>query len=255
MSLSSRFWIPLWAASVFASPAAAQARPEAKPKLTPRDAFFSVGPEPVDHKTGAKVIKASAGPSIGVQYILRKRVDGELLDVSPDAVFRRDDRIAFAVRSNVSGYMYIANKLSSGVWKTMFPSPETQGGDNHVEALKWYDMPPGYQFVFEDPPGVEEVFVLFSRERVRDLETLWQTPKAPRPGAKAVDDPPRLMAGTIPNSMVKQLRSLSTRDLRIEKIDNDTPAPGKEKEKAVYIVNPTGRSDSRVWADLRLVHK
>jgi hypothetical protein len=53
--------------------------------------------------------------------------------------------------------------------------------------------------------------------------------------------------------MVGQLREAYARDLIVEKITEDTP--GDRKEKAVYVVNPTGSDSSRVVADLILVHK
>jgi hypothetical protein len=44
-----------------------------------------------------------------------------------------------------------------------------------------------------------------------------------------------------------------SRDLKIEKVDEQTP--GEKKETAVYVVNPSGSADSRVVADLLLVHR
>jgi hypothetical protein len=52
---------------------------------------------------------------------------------------------------------------------------------------------------------------------------------------------------------VGRMRRAYGRDLIIEKV---TPAtPGEKKETAVYVVNPTGSSSSRVVADLTLVHQ
>ena len=49
-----------------------------------------------------------------------------------------------------------------------------------------------------------------------------------------------------------------TRDLIVETVDDSTPAdksPEQKKEAAVYVVNPSGSPDSRVVADVELVHR
>ena len=61
------------------------------------------------------------------------------------------------------------------------------------------------------------------------------------------------MAANISNSAVDRMRNAYGRDLIIEKVDPNTP--GDKKETAVYVVNPTGSADSRVVADLHLVHQ
>jgi hypothetical protein len=61
------------------------------------------------------------------------------------------------------------------------------------------------------------------------------------------------MAAAISNSAVNRMRESYSRDLIVEKVDPATP--GDKKETAVYVVNPTGSADSRVVADLHLVHQ
>ena len=62
-----------------------------------------------------------------------------------------------------------------------------------------------------------------------------------------------IMAVNISNSAIDGMRTAYARDLIIEKVDSNTP--GDKKETAVYVVNPSGSSDSRVVADLHLVHQ
>jgi hypothetical protein len=62
-----------------------------------------------------------------------------------------------------------------------------------------------------------------------------------------------IASAAIDNSTVGRLREAYARDLIVEKITEDTP--GDRKEKAIYVVNPTGSKDSRVVADLLLVHQ
>jgi hypothetical protein len=62
----------------------------------------------------------------------------------------------------------------------------------------------------------------------------------------------------IPDSAVGHLRDTYTRDLVIEKVDEKTPedkSAANKKENAVYVVNPSGSSDSRVVAEVKLVHQ
>jgi Domain of unknown function (DUF4384) len=289
MSFSSKFLIPLGAMSLLAAGISAQTAP--KSKLTPRELFYSADPS-VDgsHKTppkgqgtkgskgstpkgdtgatahggaelpgGGHVINASARPPIGVTYTLQKKVGDAMVDVSPDSVFHKDDRIAFVVQTNSPGYLYIGNKGPSGAWNPLFPSAQIENGDNHVEAFHKYPMPPGYRFYFDEKTGVEDVFILFSREPVPDFEKLLYSEQGgSNPGAKPADGksqpkPLNVAKLDLPASTVDRLRTTYSRDLLIEKIDDDKP--GDRKEKAVYIVNPTGNSDSHVWADIRLVHK
>jgi len=292
MLFSSRILIPLCAAGALASAGMAQSAPTApKSQLTPRELFYSAGPAPDDshsHKAASKgqaaqgskapkgnpdavphggaelpggghIINASAGPPIGVTYTLQKRVGDNMVDVSPDSVFHKDDRIDFVVRTNYPGYLYIANKGPTGAWTPLFPSSDIENGDNRVQAFHKYILPPGYRIKFDEQTGVEEVFILFSREPVPDFEKLLYTGQGgSRPAAQSGDDksppkPIKVAKADLPESMVDRLRSAYSRDLVLEKIDDDKP--GDHQEKAVYIVNPTGNSDSHVWADIRLVHK
>jgi hypothetical protein len=294
MSFPSKFLIPLCAAGTFASLAAAQtAKPAPKPQLTPRELFYSAGPAPdASHKGqtkgqsgkgskegpttkggstgsttpggtelpgGGRVFNASAGPPIGITYTLQKKVGGAMVDVSPDAVFHKDDRIIFVVQTNYPGFLYIGNKGPTGAWNPLFPSAQIENGDNRVEAFHKYAMPPGYRFYFDEKTGVEDVFILLSREPVPDFEKLLYTRQggsnpAAKPGdGKAQPKPLNVAKVDLPASVVDRLRSTYSRDLLIEKIDDDKP--GDRKEKAVYVVNPTGNADSHVWADIRLVHR
>jgi hypothetical protein len=294
MSFSSKVLIPLCAAGAFASAAMAQpAQPAPKSQLTPRELFYSVGPAPDDahsHKAtskgqptqgskgtapkgnpdpgaqggkelpgGGQIINASAGPPIGVTYTLQRLVGNDMVDVSPDSVFHKDDRIDFVVRTNYPGYLYIGNKGPTGAWTPLFPSSEIENGDNRVQAFHKYTLPPGYRIKFDQQTGVENVFILFSRQPVPDFEkALYTDPGGSRPAVRSSDDkgppkPIKVAKADLPGSMVDRLRSAYSRDLVLEKIDEDKP--GDRNEKAVYIVNPTGSLDSHVWADIRLVHK
>jgi hypothetical protein len=68
-----------------------------------------------------------------------------------------------------------------------------------------------------------------------------------------------IMMASLDDATVGRLRSASSRDLIVERVDQGTPAnsgaQGDKKETAVYVVNPAGSADSRLVADLHLVHR
>jgi len=139
------------------------AQPAPKPKLTPRELFYSAGPALDDthsHKGtpkdqsgkgtkstkggvpkanpdatahdsgelpgGGHIINASAGPPIGVTYTLQKWVGSDKIDVAPDSVFHKDDRIVFVVQTNYPGYLYIATRDRPVTGTPYFPRPKSR---------------------------------------------------------------------------------------------------------------------------------
>ena len=64
----------------------------------------------------------------------------------------------------------------------------------------------------------------------------------------------RAAISPVDNALVENLRGLYSRDLMIEKVE-DSEEQGKKSDKAVYVVNPSGKSDSRVVADIVLNHQ
>ncbi len=241
---------------------AAPAAPETRPPAVSR-------PEPSALPGGARIYEAAApvrttapapsgGPALGLRYTILKRQGDSMVETAPDTVFHAGDRIQFAVQANAPGYLYIISQGSSGTWKPMFPSAEVENGDNHVEGLRNYTMPPGSRIVFDEQTGIEKVFIVLSRQPEPDLEKMiysLQGPKTQPTSAPEPRTPPRtLMASaSIDDRMVGQFRRAYARDLVIEKVDPSTS--GEKKEYAVYVVNPTGSADSRVVADLQLVHQ
>lgn len=206
----------------------------------------------------------TAGPALGLKYSILKLVDGDMVEVAPESVFHAGDRIRFNVETNGPGYLYIISQGSSGTWKPMFPSPEVEDGNNRVEGFRSYTMPPKTRLYFDEQAGAEKVFIVLSRTPEPDLEKIIYslqggkakpaTQPASQPAAPAPAPSQTLMASAaIDNSTVGRLRMAYARDLIVETITEGSAGP--RKEKAVYVVNPTGSQDSRVVADLTLVHK
>ena len=218
---------------------------------------------------------ARSGVPLGLRYTILKLVDGRMVEVAPDSVFHAGDRIQVSLEANDAGYLYIVNQGSSGTWKPLFPSAEIEDGNNRIEKGRTYVMPPKSRFYFDEQAGEEKLFIVFSRQPEPDLEKLVyrlregaappQAPAAPAPAgepAAPARPVPLLLASNmqIQDSVVGRLRTAYARDLVIERVDDEgataaAPAPGGRREKAVYVVNPTGGAESRVVADIRLEHR
>jgi hypothetical protein len=256
----------------------ATARPPApkstatRPKPVQLDSTNPPAPQPSQSGElpgGGRILTAAAtapaptaGTPLGLKYAILKLVDGEMTEVAPDSVFHAGDRIRFNVETNGPGYLYIVSQGSSGAWKPMFPSSEVEDGSNRVEGFRAYTMPPRTRLYFDEQAGEEKVFIVFSRAPEQDLEKIVYSlqggkakpvsqPAAPSPAAASGQT--LIASAAIDNGMVGRLRDTYARDLIVEKITENTP--GDRKEKAVYVVNPSGSRDSRVVADLTLVHK
>jgi len=253
------------AAPVARTTAATNAPPKMQPHVSASDSAAAPPPAASGIILAAAHTSAPAptnGPALGLRFTIRKRVDGQMVEVAPDSVFHAGDAIELDLESNTPGYLYMISKGSSGTWKPIFPSKEVQEGDNHIDGFHTYQMPPHSRLVFDEQAGEERLFVVLSRTPEPDLENLIYslqgsktapaaTPQQPKPAAT----PAKTMVADlrIDDRTVGLLRTAYARDLVIEKVDADTP--GDKKEKAVYVVNPTGSADSRVVADVVLVHK
>jgi hypothetical protein len=262
-------------------PETAPAKPKPQPKVTkpkPQDTVAqtkSAVPDKVETATAPPVKPSKIVPvaytqrvPLGVRYSVLKRTGaGESLEVDPGSVFRAGDRIRLSIEVNDTAYLYIVNRGSSGAWKVLFPSAEVEGGDNRVERGRRYEIPAGYVFTFDEQPGVEKLFLVLSRQPETDLENLiyslsQRSAPAAAPARPPAVAPPEEKAEKIllaqnlrpiEDSLIGRLRTAYARDLIIERVDESTPGP--KKEHAVYVVNATGRADSRVVVDITLNHQ
>jgi len=209
----------------------------------------------------------ATGTPLGLKYTILKKSGDEMVEVPPDTVFHAGDRIQLSVQTNGPGYLYIVLRGSSGTWKPMFPSPEVADGDNHVDGWSAKVLPPKSRMVFDEQTGAEHVFIVFSRTPEDGLENMiysLQGGAKAKPAAASEPDRPKnkkyvlTASADIPDSAVGHLRDTYTRDLVIEKVDEKTPedkSAANKKENAVYVVNPSGSADSRVVAEVNLVHQ
>lgn len=202
----------------------------------------------------------TTGTPLGLKYTILKLVGGQKEPIAPNAVFHSGDKIQFSVEANGPGYLYIVSRGSSGTWQPMFPSPEIENGNNKVEGFHTYTFPSGYAFGFDQQVGDEKVFIVLSRDAKPDFEQLVYSLKGAATPASPTNTPrPAVPAGpvlraSVDDSAVGRLNRTYARDLVIERVGDDDTKPDNA-EKAVYVVNASGSSDSAVVANLSLVHK
>jgi hypothetical protein len=236
------------------------ARPAGAPPRDEPSAVPSRPPSPALNPNLRTVAYTPDNAPLGVRYsILKRNSSGQFEEVAPDSVFRSGDRIRLSVEANDEAYLYIVHRGSSGTWKLMFPAANSAGGANHVVRGRHYLMPPGSMFTFVGEPGEEKLFLVLSRQPEPDLESLIDSlQEGAKPAAAPVVKPQRqyqLASLRMANDeMISRFRNLVSRDLITEKIDEE-PAAGRPADKAVYVVNSTGRADSRVVADIQLKHE
>ena len=216
---------------------------------------FSIPPPRTD------IVPVAYSPStekpLGLRYSFLRNAGGdEYREVDPDTVFHSGDRIRVAVQSNGEGYLYIVMKGASGTWKVLFPSAEVADGSNRVAAGRQTLIPPPPdRFAFDEQAGEERLFIVLSRQPEPSLEKLIYSLGSASPTA---NEPPKQLLSTslapVDDALVGRLRNqVYARDLIFEKVDDATP--GDKKEKAVYVVNPTGSPESRLVADVTLKHR
>ena len=274
---------PKKAATATATPAPAPKKPATPPPPPTVVATTSTPttrqpPTPPPAQSGAlpgggSVIRASAvqtapapvnGTPLGLKYTILKKSGDDMVEVPPDTVFHADDRIQVSVQTNGPGYLYVVHQGSSGIWVPVFPSPEVAEGDNHVDGWNALVVPVKARLKFDDLAGTEKLFIVFSRTPQENLENMIYSLQGSKikPAADQTAPSKHLVVSVasvdIDNNTVGQLRDTYTRDLIIEKIDDKTPpdkSPAGKKDNATYVVNPSGSSESRVVADISMVHQ
>jgi len=207
------------------------------------------------------VIQASySGVPLGLRYTVQKTDGGRSTDVPADTTFHSGDHIQLSLEVNDTGYLYVVSQGSSHKWSALFPSSEING-DNSVQRGHAYTVPPGTKAItFDDTPGEEHLFVIFSRQPVQEIDSLIfslkggrQTPASDTRRERPVADTLMATARPIDDSEIAAMRATYTRDLIIEDLGHE-PA-GQPQDKSVYVVNPKGSAESRVVADISLNHK
>lgn len=254
-------------------PTAAAAKPKPvvaaipkKPKEAVEQAAHMPTSRPADVPVRLASDTVSAGTGLAMRWTITQLMpDGNKKEVPTTKAFKSGDRINVRVEVNDFGYLYILSRGSSGKWSPLFPSPKISGGDNRVGPNQAYTIPAGFVFKFDDQPGEERIFIVFSRKPEPDFDGLIYKVAPDRTNSPELkpSDPIRPAPGIllalntpIGDPFVDRVRVMYARDLIVEKVEGEvkTSSLGPRFEHAAYVASKRG-DDPRVSAEVTLTHK
>jgi hypothetical protein len=127
---------------------------------------------------------------------------------------------------------------------------------NQVETETKVRVPLKHCFEVQDPPGVDTLFVVLSREP-RDTFELYEDMKGPeaqpRPAARPAASV-QIADASIGDAAVKRMREeFGTRDIAIKKVSQ--PLSKAEPVGSVYVVNSSNNPASNVAATIEIHHR
>lgn len=205
----------------------------------------------------------SSGSGLAMRWTITQLMpNGDKKEVPTTTAFKSGDKINVRVEVNDFGYLYILARGSSGKWSPLFPSPKVAGGDNRVGPGVPYTLPSGYVFTFDDQPGEERIFIVFSRKPEPDFDSLLykvapERDPEPTPGVTK-PAPGIIMASNtmIGDPFVDRVRVMYARDLIVEKVEGEVKNSkvGPRFEHAAYVASKRN-DDPRVTAEVTLIHK
>jgi hypothetical protein len=220
---------------------AAPARAQRRDRQTARDLFYAeagliVAPEQKGKGRFSAARKSAIAVTLGLKYRVWKLAEGKTVDVDPGGPFQQGDQVRLGIEINDTGYLYIVHRRPSGTWRRLFPTPDIEHGNHFVHSGVTYPIPPIEGLTLAFPSGADRVFVVLSRAPVKELESLVR-PLQPEGTVSALPEP------EIPDGLVESFRTaVPPKDLVSERVP---------VERAIYVVNRTGKPDSQIIAEIR----
>ncbi|MDR1111614.1 MAG: DUF4384 domain-containing protein [Deltaproteobacteria bacterium] len=205
-------------------------------KRTTRDLVFD-DEDDGDAVAGAAKDAGIENPEvISVKTTLDLTKDGQTTSVPSSHEFQNGDKIKLRFTANSDGYAYWLAKMASGKYSVLFPSPEA-GSDNHVVKNENQTVPSKGFFRFDETAGTENLLLVFSKERIPELE-------------KAIAEAATEKNLNLADTKIAALEKLNqtkrtTRDLVFD----------EEEEEEVSIKSQAGSSGEPFIAYYELVHK
>jgi len=249
-----------------AKPAPPKATPAVPKKQQPVEQAYTQTPGRTEIPVRLASDTVSEGGGLAMRWTITQVMpDGNKKEVPTTKAFKSGDRINVRVEVNDFGYLYILSRGSSGKWSPLFPSPALSGGDNRVGPNQPYTIPAGFVFKFDEQPGEERIFIVFSRKPEPDFDGLIYkvSPDRTKIPAASPDTPTRPAPGIIlaSNTMIgdpfiDRVKVMYARDLIVEKVEGEvkTSSLGPRFEHAAYVASKRS-DDPRVTADVTLTHK
>jgi hypothetical protein len=219
--------------------------PAQKNRQTARDLFYSeaglmASPEQARKGRFAAARNSTVSVVLGLKYRFQKLAGGQAVDVDPEDPFRSGDQVRLIIEINDTGYLYVVHRQPGGLWRRLFPDPEIEHGNHFVHSGVAYPIPPEEGLELKLAPGPERIWVVLARAPLKDLDVL-VSPRQPEGTVSALPTP------EISDAVLDKVRTfLIPKDLLTERIPF---------EKAVYIVNRSGQSNSLVATEIRLADR
>jgi hypothetical protein len=210
-------------------------------------------------KSAAAEPQPAAPPQVahlGLRYnlVLVDAASRTATAVDSDRNFRKGECFAIDFESNRSGYLYVLAQQSSGNWMPLFPSPQMVGETNVINPGQKVRVPAQYCFEIDDPPGIEKVFVVLSRDP-REVESLHEGISLPeKPPAEQAAGTFQIADSRRVNGEVARFSQATlNRDLKIVKIAE--PESAQETPHSVYVVSASEKPQSRVVTEIQVKHR
>jgi Domain of unknown function (DUF4384) len=200
---------------------------------------------------------SAAAVHLGLRYnlVLVDANSGRAQSAAPDRMFRTGECFALDIESNRAGFLYVLAKQSSGSWHPLLPStdPDMATESNTIMAGTKVRIPLNHCFEILNPPGVETLFVVLSREP-RDSFDLYENMKAPAKAPQRPAAPVEIADASIADTAVTRMREqFGTRDIAIKKVSQ--PLAAAEPAESVYVVNSSSNPASNLATQIEVHHR
>lgn len=203
-------------------------------------------------------IKPAANLGLRYNVMLVNATNGTSQAVDSERIFRSGECFALELESNRAGYLYVLVKESSGNWRPMFPSALMPGESNVISPGVKARVPDKFCFEITDPPGVEQLYVVLSRnpdDLYRLHDAIQQSATEPEPAPARAEPQPMLMASArVLNTEAARLSAYAgSRDLMIRKVEQ--PVDSRDRAHAVYVVNVSKDASSQIVTEIKIRHR
>ena len=102
--------------------------------------------------------------------------NGLAVRVDPEHVFHKGDRVRVLLETNSDGFLYIFNQTDEGPVIMIYPDKDLDDAGNYIKAHVPWEIPSSASdeerlrwLVFDENPGNERLFFVFTREPLKDV--------------------------------------------------------------------------------------
>ena len=113
-----------------------------------------------------QLVSPETKQNLGVAYFIELNRAGQLYKTNNKSKFRSGDQIRFHVFANADAYVYIVMRQGSKGTKSILFPLATTGTDNFVKRGRDCIVPTESALQFDETPGVENVGLLLSRQKI-----------------------------------------------------------------------------------------